>query len=226
MREMHKWKDKASFSLDSRQIFFLFFGLSVVGCFVFALGVMVGRNTDWQPDGPIAGVGSESLAALETLDADPDPPDAFTFRDGLKEPATTGLPKTRIAGSGDDDTDEQADNTEESDAAAPDKSTEPSSKDQAETKAEVLASTTKNASSDKSRVFTLQMKAFARRQEADAFAERLRRNGHDVRIEEHEVRGRRWHRVRMGKFPSWDEALAAKAEFERAEHIIAYVVRH
>ena len=37
-------KDKVEFSLDNRQIFFLFFGLSVVGCFVFAMGVMVGKR--------------------------------------------------------------------------------------------------------------------------------------------------------------------------------------
>ena len=54
MREMHKWKDKVELSLDNRQIFFLFFGLSVVGCFVFALGVMVGRRVDWNPEGQVA----------------------------------------------------------------------------------------------------------------------------------------------------------------------------
>jgi cell division protein FtsN len=89
-----------------------------------------------------------------------------------------------------------------------------------------MASTAKGKSAGKkSRRFTLQMKAFSRKAEADGFAERLRRNGHDVRVEENEVRGRIWHRVRLGSFEGWDEALAAKADFERAEHLIAYVVR-
>ena len=63
------------------------------------------------------------------------------------------------------------------------------------------------------------MKAFARKAEAEAFADKLRRRGHDVRIETKEVRGRIWHRVRLGSFDSWDEALAAKAEFERAADV-------
>ena len=78
---------------------------------------------------------------------------------------------------------------------------------------------------DGSRIFTLQMKAFARQEDAEAFAERLRSNGHDVRVESHEVRGRIWHRVRMGSFDDWNDALAAKTDFEEREHIIAYVVR-
>jgi cell division septation protein DedD len=69
------------------------------------------------------------------------------------------------------------------------------------------------------------MKAFARIEDAEAFAARLRRNGHEVMVEPSEVRGRLWHRVRMGEYPSWDSAVAAKAEFERLEHIVAYVVR-
>ena len=73
MREMHKWKDKVEFSLDNRQIFFLFFGLSVVGCFVFALGVMVGRRVNFEPAGEVAALSGESLALLaQPLDAELD----------------------------------------------------------------------------------------------------------------------------------------------------------
>ncbi|MBZ5714999.1 hypothetical protein K7C98_37680, partial [Nannocystis pusilla] len=46
MPELTAPKEKVDFSLDNRQVFFLFFGLSVVGCFVFALGVMVGRRNE------------------------------------------------------------------------------------------------------------------------------------------------------------------------------------
>jgi len=38
MREIQESQGKVEFALDNRQVFFLFFGLSVVGCFVFALG--------------------------------------------------------------------------------------------------------------------------------------------------------------------------------------------
>ena len=76
------------------------------------------------------------------------------------------------------------------------------------------------------KTFTLQMKAFSRAEEAEAFASKLRANGHQVRVEAHEVKGRIWHRVRLGSFDNWADGLAAKEDFERREKIIAYVVRN
>ena len=73
--------------------------------------------------------------------------------------------------------------------------------------------------------FTLQMKAFSRLEEAESFATKLRANGHQVRIEAVEVKGRIWHRVRMGTFDNWADGLAAKQSFEQREKIIAYVVK-
>jgi cell division protein FtsN len=227
MREMHKWKDKVEFSLDNRQIFFLFFGLSVVGCFVFALGVMVGRQVTWDPEGEVAALSGDSLAMLETPADESDLAGGFSFRDGLREPATAAVAQS----------DEQA--AAESESAAGDGSqpvngtaqgnsggTKQAGAQPAKKQPAVMASTTNGKKvGKKSRRFTLQMKAFSRKAEAESFAERLRRNGHDVRVEENEVRGRIWHRVRLGSFEGWDEALAAKADFERAEHLIAYVVR-
>ena len=65
---------------------------------------------------------------------------------------------------------------------------------------------------------------WANAEDAEKMAEKLRRNGHDVRVEEGEVKGRTWHRVRIGEFTKWDDALTAKNDFEKAEQIIAYVV--
>ncbi|MEM6297043.1 MAG: SPOR domain-containing protein, partial [Myxococcota bacterium] len=75
------------------------------------------------------------------------------------------------------------------------------------------------------RKFTLQMKAFAKREQADAFAAQLNTKGHGARVESQEVKGRLWHRVRVGSFDSWAEGIAAKEAFESKEKIIAYVVR-
>jgi cell division protein FtsN len=69
------------------------------------------------------------------------------------------------------------------------------------------------------------MKAFSRAEEAESFAAPLRANGHDVRVEAEEVKGRIWHRVRMGAFDEWETGLAAQDAFEAKEDIIAYVVR-
>jgi cell division septation protein DedD len=215
MREMHKWKDKIELSLDNRQIFFLFFGLSVVGCFVFALGVMTGRRVDWEPEGEVAALAEPSLAALE---ADL----GLTFPDGLGESMAGTLPPTR---------DPDVPPRREGDAAAvPPAAAVPvaAAQNAPEAPAPTLAAAAPTAESPAPRtgprVFTLQMKAFSRADEAEAFADKLRRNGRDVRVEPADIRGRTWHRVRLGRFSDWNEALAAKTEFEKAEHVIAYVV--
>jgi hypothetical protein len=72
--------------------------------------------------------------------------------------------------------------------------------------------------------YTLQMKAFSSPDDAEKLADRLRRNGHDVRVEVGEANGRTWHRVRMGHFDNWDAAVSAKSSFEKNEQVIAYVI--
>jgi cell division protein FtsN len=267
-------KPPVEFALDNRQIFFLFFGLSVVGCFVFALGVMVGRQDLGVPGAqePLVAEGPTDLDALAG-DAIPiEAPDTFAFKDGIAAPATAGLPETR-----DPDVPPRDEKTVKAEKAAK-KDAPPSSKRiakkpipaalaKAEPKAETVAvkpiepakasakpepkadkaesakpeakaastvddtvmaagsgETAEAPETKKSRAFTLQLKAYANAEDAEKMAEKLRRNGHDVRVEEGEVKGRTWHRVRIGEFTKWDDALAAKTDFEKAEQIIAYVV--
>jgi cell division protein FtsN len=240
---MHKWKDKVELSLDNRQIFFLFFGLSVVGCFVFALGVMVGRRVSFDPAGEVAALSQDSLSLLEGKG---EQEAELTFKDGLKEPATEGVPETRDpnappAAIADADAEEAAadepeaeptqaeaqaqaqakkDNADEALASAPKKKeTKDAKKKATAEKADPPATTSVG------QVYTLQMKAFSKKEEADKFAAGLEANGHDVRVESQEVKGRLWHRVRVGSFPNWSEGLKAKEDFESTEKIIAYVVR-
>ena len=240
MREMHKWKDKVEFSLDNRQIFFLFFGLSVVGCFVFALGVMTGRRLSWEPEGEVAALGGDSLQLLDDQGEDLM---GFSFKDGLEESAAAELPPTRDPEVPPRDEKEvkaekKAKKEAEKLAAKQAKEAEKSGKTPEKSEPTLpakkpveknLAKADEKKAEDKkpakgAKVFTLQMKAFSRADEAEQFADKLRRNGHDIRVEEAVVRGRTWHRVRLGTFTDWDSALAAKAEFEKAEHVIAYVV--
>lgn len=234
MREMHKWKDKVELSLDNRQIFFLFFGLSVIGCFVFALGIMTGRRIQWEPGQEVAAIGGQdSLALLE----DETPEDEhFAFQRGLSESDAEAIPPTRDPEVPPRDEGEvRAERAEAQDQVAK-KAAEQHEAEADEVDAkiaeqqQVLANTTPKAAQPKSgdaegsRRFTLQMKAFSRQEDADKLAATLRHNGHDIRIESHDVRGRSWHRVRLGEFDTWDEALAAKLAFEKTEKVIAYVV--
>lgn len=245
MREMHKWKDKVELSLDNRQIFFLFFGLSVVGCFVFALGVMTGRRVDWGTTGEVAALDEDGDAAMALLDPD-SVRERLSFKDGLAVSAAEGLPPTRdpeSVGVPEDEQAESADDAALASAAAAPKPAKPAADkpskggdkaddadDGDDDKGSKGSKGAKASAKPKPQTklvgkFTLQMKAFSRADQAEAFANDLRSNGHDVRVEAHEVKGRIWHRVRVGAFKTWNEGLAAKDQFEKKESMIAYVVR-
>lgn len=242
MREMHKWKDKVEFSLDNRQIFFLFFGLSVVGCFVFALGIMTGRRLQWDPGEQVAAVGDQnSLDMLEGEEED----ERFAFKRGLSESDTEAIPPTRDPGVPPRDEDEvkaekkaaaealaaakaaaKAEQVEQREAqlAAVDAQVDAHERVLAQGEPAAAQPQGETAEADGKRQFTLQMKAFSRIEDAEKLADKLRHNGHDVRIESHEARGRTWHRVRLGVYEDWATALEAKTAFEESEKIIAYVV--
>jgi cell division septation protein DedD len=248
MREMHKWKDKTEFSLDNRQIFFLFFGLSVIGCFVFALGVMTGRRLQWVPGQESAALASDdSLALLDEQDAEPE---RFAFKEGLAASDAEEIPPTRDPAIPPRDEDEikaeQAAAARLADMpakpAAKPAAGKPALTEQVEQRVAasdaveatmnerepVIANVAPQAAAQDGKAavrrFTLQMKAFSQREDADKLADKLQHDGHDVRVESHDVRGRTWHRVRFGEFDTWDEALAAKQDFEKATKVIAYVV--
>jgi len=258
-------KDKVEFSLDNRQIFFLFFGLSVVGCFVFAMGVMVGKR------GELHELPGVAQAEASVLADDPQVAETdynFSFKDGLQRIATDGLPATRdpSVAPRDEDTVKA-----ERDAALGSKSLKkagsskklpaipaptapkmanknlpplagvaPPAAPVVESEAPVAAIVEKpatdsvlaavkgdlapDATPKSKKGWTLQMKAFSAQEDADKLADKLRRNGHEVRVESGEANGRMWHRVRMGHFDNWDAALAAKQAFEKNESVIAYVV--
>jgi len=188
---------------------------------------MVGRQVSWDPEGEVAALSGDSLAMLETPAEESEVAGGFSFRDGLREPAAIGAAESGEQAAAKETAVAEGDAPASVAAGSSGSATKGAGAQAARTKAPaVMASTASGRIGDKkSRRFTLQMKAFSRKAEAESFAERLRSNGHDVRVEENEVRGRIWHRVRLGSYDGWDEALAAKVDFERAEHLIAYVVR-
>lgn len=240
MREMHKWKDKVELNLDNRQIFFLFFGLSVVGCFVFALGVMVGRRVEVGPGGEVASLSADSLAILDghgevetelsfqaglkTSDIDEVPPTRDLEAEAAAEEAAA-LPAAAVAMAEPEPAPAPAPTPAK--AAAPVVEKKPAKPAKQTSKPTALASSGKSTktAAGGARKFTLQMKAFAKREQADAFAAELNAKGHGARVESQEVKGRLWHRVRVGSFDNWADGIAAKEAFESKEKIIAYVVR-
>ena len=263
-------KDKVEFSLDNRQIFFLFFGLSVVGCFVFAMGVMVGKRGEVHELQAVAQQ-QQQEDSIVLLDDPVVADNSFSFKDGLLHPATDGLPATRDPAVAPRDEETVR---EERDAALGSKSLKKAGSnkklpaipaaaapkagsgsipkgmpalggaEEPVAKAEptpsvalvekpatdsVLAAVkgdaaVADAGARAGKRFTLQMKAFSSETDAGKMADKLRRNGHEVRVESGEANGRLWHRVRMGEFQTWDAAVSAKQAFEKNEQVIAYVV--
>ncbi|HEY0481229.1 MAG TPA: SPOR domain-containing protein [Kofleriaceae bacterium] len=86
------YKDKIEVSLDGRQIFYLFFGGSVIVGLVFVLGVLVGRRVEARGhlDRADTQATSDPLAALDRLERS----DSLSFRGALTgTPAPTDVEK-------------------------------------------------------------------------------------------------------------------------------------
>lgn len=73
--------------------------------------------------------------------------------------------------------------------------------------------------------YTLQLSAFQERGEAETFLAELRTAGYSPYVTPAEVDGKAFYRVRLGTYPSYDEAVKGKAEFERKIGRIAYVTK-
>ncbi|MCL4225880.1 MAG: SPOR domain-containing protein [Myxococcales bacterium] len=74
--------------------------------------------------------------------------------------------------------------------------------------------------------FTLQLSAFQDQGEAEAFLATVKKAGYAAYVVSAEVEGKgTFYRVRLGNYVTYDEAVAAKAEFERKVPKIAYVTR-
>jgi cell division septation protein DedD len=74
--------------------------------------------------------------------------------------------------------------------------------------------------------FCLQLSSFQDRAEADAFFTEIRNAGYQPFIVEAEVPDKGlWYRVRLGKYETYEDAVAAKEDFEKSQKIIAYVTR-
>jgi septal ring-binding cell division protein DamX len=75
--------------------------------------------------------------------------------------------------------------------------------------------------------YTLQLSAFQEKREAESFMQKLRGSGMQPFMTSTTIPGRGvWFRVRLGKYRTWDEALAAKQDFEKKAKLIAYVSKN
>jgi len=73
--------------------------------------------------------------------------------------------------------------------------------------------------------FTLQLSAFQDQAEAEAFLSTVKSAGYGAYVTAADVDGKQFYRVRLGNYATYDDAVAAKAEFEKKVPKIAYVTR-
>jgi DedD protein len=73
--------------------------------------------------------------------------------------------------------------------------------------------------------YQLQASSFRSDVEAGAFATALRQRGHRAYVEPTQLLGRgTWYRVRVGPFKTQKEAATYRAEFEKKEHLVPFIV--
>lgn len=250
-REAELFKEKIEVSLDGRQIFCLFCGGAVIACLVFVLGVMVGRRVEARVHPEHLGAkaaASDPLAALDQLAATDLAGGDLAFRETLRgegedprAPVDVAIESAMAEAAAAQAADESAQAEGKNTAAPGDKADkpagQPAAKPEAVAKAEpepkpepaaaVAEPKPETAAKPESDArFTLQLSSFQDKAEADAFSAKLAKSGFSPYLVKADVPDKgTFFRVRVGKYPDYDAALAAKAEFEKKQQIIAYVTR-
>ena len=218
LRDAERFKDKFEVRLDNRQIFFLFFGGAVLASLVFVLGVMVGKRLEARDQVAARAATSAALDPLAALDelAQDEEGSTLEFAATLAGDKTAALPTGAV---------------ENAPSVAP---PEPpplakGSFDRAKgapAHGPALPGRDASVKDGATPRFTLQLSSFQARPEAEAFAAGLVAGGYRPYIVRSELPDKGvFYRVRVGRYPTWDEAVRAKVEFETAQRTIAYVTR-
>ncbi|MCB9557657.1 MAG: SPOR domain-containing protein [Deltaproteobacteria bacterium] len=248
LHDEERLKERITFSLDSRHVFLLFVGAAAVVALVFALGVVVGKRAAPPvgaevPDDPLAlldKVNSQAVADEAQLSY---PEVLAGEKTRAKQPSEKGKQSASdraSAAAAVDGDDGAAGRTQAAAkpavrppqppapiqplvaAAAPAKpQNKPSVAAPAKAAAAPPAPPTPGG-----QTFSLQLSSFQDRKEAEEFIKKLAKSGLRPRLLVAKIADRgTWYRVRVGQYGSWDEALDAKAKFEKSQNLIAYVAR-
>jgi len=246
MRDLDKLRDKTVLALDSRQLFFVFFGGSVAAALLFALGIIVGRKLPPQE----ASVEEDPLAMLDQLGAEEE---TLSFQKGLKgraqapvaapspapEPAPSPMPAARApepaaqappavpsAPGSEEHRPVQREPEPAASPAAPGPDRPAPERARRERPKAPEPQRDSAVPTTEAGRFTLQLSSFQEKGEAEEFMQALGKKGYQTYLVSAEVPGRGlWYRVRLGDYGAHADALAAKSEFERKQRIIAYVLR-
>jgi cell division septation protein DedD len=237
-REEGLYKDKIEVSLDGRQIFYLFFGGSVIVGLVFVLGVMVGRRVEARGHVERAQTQAtvDPLAALDRLEGGGlsyqgslrggDAP-ASDVEKTIGEMAKQQQQKaTAKKGDADKKTKEEPKQAELPKLVDPPKAEPKAEPKKDEAKAEPKKDEAKpEPKPEKKTRFALQLSSFQDKAEAQAYLEQVKANGLAAYVTEADVDGKTFYRVRVGKYASIDAASDAKVDIDKATKKSATVVK-
>ncbi len=238
MRDSDRLKEKLDVSLDNRQIFYLFFGSSVVVCLVFVVGVLVGKRLEKRKlrHHPPAAADELAMVDRDTRLAakgltfhdeliKPDarfvknaPPEVAEWRDmgqgGQVESGQPGSAGVVAVGRG-----SSARGGQGADSLSPSAATGRLGRRSG-------GSRRSRAARVPRRGYTLQVSAFQSKMEADQMIKKLQKSGYRPYVVASKLPRRGvWYRVRLGTFQSWGQAMAAKRKFEEKINMTAYVSR-
>jgi len=252
-REEGLYKDKIEVSLDGRQIFYLFFGGSVIVGLVFVLGVMVGRRVEARGHVERAQTQTavDPLAALDRLESggglsfqgalrggdvpanDVENKIGELAKQNAKKPDAKVAAKTPEVKKDEPRLEAKAEPKDEKKSEKKDEpkaEPKPEKKDdkKLEAKVDVLpkaeAKPEKKDEPKKSK-FALQLSSFQDKGEAQAYLEQVKSNGLPAYVTEAEIDGKTYYRVRVGKYASIDAASDAKVDIDKATKKSATVVK-
>ncbi len=238
LRDVERWKDKIEVRLDNRQVAFLFFGSALVACLLFILGVIVGKRIESRGHA-VAPEIEDPLALLDRVAATERP-----GSDGLNLPKTLlALPaRTKAAAPAAPVVAPAAAKKVAAPVAAPlaqvaaappavkeapkEIAKEPAKKPPVVVAPVVVAApvaVTPPPTAAKSKGhYSLQIRAFPERGEADAFSRKLGPGSYVVPAE---IPGKgMWYRVRLGDYATYKDAVSAKGTFEKQHSMIGLVV--
>ena len=227
MKDEDKIRERVELLLDNRQIFLMFVASAVIVALVFSLGVVVGKRMNTEPP---AAPPTDPLALLDRMAKGGPGEEELTFHRALsegveqvrmgapiaKQPAAVAAPTAAPAAPA------------KVPAKVADKPAKPAVADKV--KAAAVAPVKPAKAKDKDAQpgqFTLQLSAFQERHEAEQFMLKLKQEGLKPYLVTSTIPSRGvWFRVRLGDYPTWEDALTAKQKFEQ-DHadIIAYVAR-
>lgn len=188
--------------MSRRQMIFLAGGFAVTSLIVFFLGVLIGQGIEerklLKKEEPVVKIPVEPL--LQGPGGSPAGKEEITFYDTLGK-----APKGERAARS------EKEKTREGDVKSARAEAKPAAREAPS------RGTEKAPEKAEAAVWAVQVNAFPQERDANRLAQRLKDKGYDAYVVSTSIRGKTWHRVRVGHFATRAEARALQEELKVKE---------